>query len=166
MQVNGSIFPASVLSLYCTYLWYSALASETRDYECNSLHHSKAVSTVTLTIGLLTTVLSVVYSAVRAGSSTTLLSPPSSPRAGQFRISGEPYCVNLYGSFVHTCQNYAFCSVNLFARPYGVINICVDHSTSAVIQQKDTLSEPFSVFSLLTYVCPFWCDSYFWLFVS
>jgi len=67
------------------YLCYSGLASEPRDYECNGLHnHSKAVSTGTMTIGLLTTVLSVVYSAVRAGSSTTLLSPPDSPRAGMF----------------------------------------------------------------------------------
>ncbi|KAG5227785.1 hypothetical protein OIU76_017323 [Salix suchowensis] len=81
--VNGSILPASVISLYCMYLCYSGLASEPREYECNGLHrHSKAVSTSALTIGLLTTVLSVVYSAVRAGSSTTLLSPPSSPRAG------------------------------------------------------------------------------------
>jgi len=85
--VGGSILPASVISVYCTYLCYSALASEPRDYECNGLHkHSKAVSTGTLTLGLLTTVLSVVYSAVRAGSSTTLLSPPSSPRAG----AGKP----------------------------------------------------------------------------
>lgn len=81
-KVNGSLLPASVISLYCTYLCYSGLSSEPRDYECNNLHkHSNAVSTGTLTIGLLTTVLSVVYSAVRAGSSTTLLSPPSSPRA-------------------------------------------------------------------------------------
>lgn len=66
------------------YLCYSGLASEPRDYACNGLHkHSKAVSTGTLTVGLLTTVLSVVYSAVRAGSSTTLLSPPDSPRAGK-----------------------------------------------------------------------------------
>ncbi|PIN07561.1 hypothetical protein CDL12_19869 [Handroanthus impetiginosus] len=69
------------------YLCYSGLASEPRDYECNGLHkHSKAVSSSSLAIGLFTTVLSVVYSAVRAGSSTTLLSPPSSPRAG----SGKP----------------------------------------------------------------------------
>ncbi|KAI9400836.1 hypothetical protein POPTR_001G038100v4 [Populus trichocarpa] len=81
--VNGSVLPASVISLYCMYLCYSGLSSEPREYECNGLHrHSKAVSTSTLTIGLLTTVLSVVYSAVRAGSSTTLLSPPSSPHAG------------------------------------------------------------------------------------
>ncbi|KAH0851058.1 hypothetical protein HID58_095015 [Brassica napus] len=82
--VGGSILPASVISFYCMYLCYSGLASEPRDYECNGLHkHSKAVSTGTMTIGLLTTVLSVVYSAVRAGSSTTLLSPPDSPRAGK-----------------------------------------------------------------------------------
>nr|KJB67012.1 hypothetical protein B456_010G170100 [Gossypium raimondii] len=81
--VGSSILPASVISLYCMYLCYSGLASEPRDYECNGLHkHSKAISTGTVTVGLLTTILSVVYSAVRAGSSTTLLSPPSSPRAG------------------------------------------------------------------------------------
>ncbi|GFQ08324.1 probable serine incorporator [Phtheirospermum japonicum] len=86
-SVGGSILPASVISLYCMYLCYSGLASEPRDYECNGLHkHSKAVSSSSLALGLLTTVLSVVYSAVRAGSSTTLLSPPSSPRAG----SGKP----------------------------------------------------------------------------
>ncbi|XP_008794380.2 probable serine incorporator [Phoenix dactylifera] len=85
-KVNGSLLPASVISLYCTYLCYSGLSSEPRDYECNGLHgHSKAVSTGSLTLGLLTTVLSVVYSAVRAGSSTTLLSPPSSPRASSER---------------------------------------------------------------------------------
>ncbi|KDO36650.1 hypothetical protein CISIN_1g028965mg [Citrus sinensis] len=79
----AAILPASVISLYCMYLCYSGLSSEPRDYECNGLHrHSKAVSTGSLTLGLITTVLSVVYSAVRAGSSTTLLSPPSSPRAG------------------------------------------------------------------------------------
>ncbi|KAG6593359.1 putative serine incorporator, partial [Cucurbita argyrosperma subsp. sororia] len=83
-SVSGSVLPASVISLYCMYLCYSGLASEPRDYECNGLYkHSKAVSTATLALGLLTTVLSVVYSAVRAGSSTTLLSPPSSPRAGE-----------------------------------------------------------------------------------
>uniref|UniRef100_A0A1D1ZJV4 Putative serine incorporator n=1 Tax=Anthurium amnicola TaxID=1678845 RepID=A0A1D1ZJV4_9ARAE len=81
--VNGSLLPASVISLYCTYLCYSGLSSEPRDFECNGLHHhAKAVSTGSMTLGLLTTVLSVVYSAVRAGSSTTLLSPPSSPRSG------------------------------------------------------------------------------------
>ncbi|KAE7999771.1 hypothetical protein FH972_004171 [Carpinus fangiana] len=82
--VSGSVLPASVISFYCIYLCYSALASEPREYGCNALHkNSKSVSTGTLTVGLLTTILSVVYSAVRAGSSTTLLSPPSSPRTGK-----------------------------------------------------------------------------------
>ncbi|KAG0495350.1 hypothetical protein HPP92_000042 [Vanilla planifolia] len=82
-KVNGSLLPASVISVYCAYLCYSALSSEPRDYECNGLqNHSKPVSTASLVLGMLTTVLSVVYSAVRAGSSTTFLSPPSSPRYG------------------------------------------------------------------------------------
>ncbi|KAE8715075.1 hypothetical protein F3Y22_tig00110187pilonHSYRG00520 [Hibiscus syriacus] len=85
--VGGSILPASVISLYCMYLCYSGRESEPRDYECNGLHkHAKAISTGTVTVGLLTSILSVVYSAVRAGSSATLLSPPSSPRA---ELSGD-----------------------------------------------------------------------------
>ncbi|KAG6432213.1 hypothetical protein SASPL_103787 [Salvia splendens] len=81
-KVNGSLLPASVISVYCAYVCYTGLSSEPRDYACNGLHKSTAVSTSTLVLGMLTTVLSVLYSAVRAGSSTTFLSPPSSPRAG------------------------------------------------------------------------------------
>ncbi|XP_012858348.1 PREDICTED: serine incorporator 3 [Erythranthe guttata] len=82
-KVNGSLLPASVISMYCAYVCYTGLSSEPRDYVCNGLHNkSKVVSTSTLILGMLTTVLSVLYSALRAGSSTTFLSPPSSPRAG------------------------------------------------------------------------------------
>ncbi|XP_059463192.1 uncharacterized protein LOC132192024 [Corylus avellana] len=82
--VNGSLLPASVISLYCAYVCYTGLASEPRDYVCNGLHSkSKAVTTSTLILGMLTTVLSVLYSALRAGSSTTFLSPPSSPKSGE-----------------------------------------------------------------------------------
>ncbi|XP_047336182.1 serine incorporator 3-like isoform X1 [Impatiens glandulifera] len=78
-QVNGSLLPASVMSVYCAYLCYTTLSCEPRGYECNSLHDSAAASTSTLVLGLITTVFSVIYSAVRAGSSTTFLSAPSSP---------------------------------------------------------------------------------------
>lgn len=81
-MVNGSLLPASVVSVYCAYVCYTGLSSEPRDYACNGLHkNTKAVSTSTLVLGMLTTVLSVLYSAVRAGSSTTFLSPPSSPKS-------------------------------------------------------------------------------------
>ncbi|XP_072983456.1 uncharacterized protein [Typha latifolia] len=93
-QVNGSLLPASVISVYCAYLCYTGLSSEPTDYACNGLHkHSKQVSIGTLVLGMLTTVLSVVYSAVRAGSSTTFLSPPSSPKSGSRKSlleSGDP----------------------------------------------------------------------------
>ncbi|CDO98987.1 unnamed protein product [Coffea canephora] len=81
--VNGSLLPASVISVYCAYVCYTGLSSEPRNYVCNGLHKaSRAVSTSTLILGLLTTIISVLYSALRAGSSTTFLSPPSSPRSG------------------------------------------------------------------------------------
>lgn len=81
--VNGSLLPASVISVYCAYVCYTGLSSEPRDYVCNGLHNkASAVSLSTLILGMLTTVLSVIYSALRAGSSTTFLSPPSSPKAG------------------------------------------------------------------------------------
>ncbi|KAL5541683.1 hypothetical protein UlMin_009393 [Ulmus minor] len=78
--VNGSLLPASVISIYCAYVCYTGLSSEPRGYACNGLNKSKAVSTGTLILGMLTTVLSVLYSALRAGSSKTFLSPPSSPK--------------------------------------------------------------------------------------
>ncbi|KAL2922014.1 putative serine incorporator [Bienertia sinuspersici] len=82
-EVNGSLLPASVISVYCAYVCYTGLSSEPRDYVCNGLNNkAKAVSVSTLILGMITTVLSVLYSALRAGSSKAFLSPPSSPRAG------------------------------------------------------------------------------------
>lgn len=82
-KVNGSLLPASIISVYCAYLCYTGLSCEPRDYACNGLNNSQAVSLGTLILGLLTTVLSVLYSAFRAGSSTTFLSPPSSPKSAE-----------------------------------------------------------------------------------
>lgn len=65
---NGSLFPSSTTALYIMYLCYSALQSEPRDFECNGLgHRLNAASGSTLVIGMLVTLLSVVYSALRAG---------------------------------------------------------------------------------------------------
>eukprot|EP00882_Tetradesmus_deserticola_P026934 GHRQ01029755.1.p1 GENE.GHRQ01029755.1~~GHRQ01029755.1.p1 ORF type:complete len:452 (-),score=187.10 GHRQ01029755.1:218-1573(-) len=73
MARNGSLFPSSTTALYIMYLCYSALQSEPRDYECNGLgHRLNAASGSTLVIGMLVTLLSVVYSALRAGSNTSL----------------------------------------------------------------------------------------------
>ena len=70
---NGSLFPASIFTLYCTYLCYSALVAEPHDYECNSLgHRLNAASASTLALGMGLALLSVVYSALRAGSNTAL----------------------------------------------------------------------------------------------
>lgn len=65
---GGSLFPSAVTSLYVMYLCYSALQSEPKDYACNGLaHRLNAASGSTLVIGMLVTLLSVVYSALRAG---------------------------------------------------------------------------------------------------
>ncbi|KAL7220542.1 hypothetical protein ACSBR2_013426 [Camellia fascicularis] len=81
-QVNGSLLPASLISVYCAYVCYTGLSFEPQDYVCNGLHNKSVVTTSTLLLGMLTTVLLVLYSALRAGSSTTFLSPPSSPKSG------------------------------------------------------------------------------------
>ncbi|XP_039029717.1 serine incorporator 1-like, partial [Hibiscus syriacus] len=48
-RVNGSLLPASVISVYCAYLCYTGLSGEPRDYACNDHHYkSSAVSTSTL----------------------------------------------------------------------------------------------------------------------
>eukprot|EP00897_Mesotaenium_endlicherianum_P004540 jgi/Mesen1/4113/ME000216S03366 len=63
-QVNGSLLPASVIAVYCVYLCWSALSSEPRAYACNGIAaHLNAVSGTALVMGMLTTLLSVVYSA-------------------------------------------------------------------------------------------------------
>lgn len=65
---SGSLFPSATTSLYIVYLCYSSLQSEPRDYECNGLgRRLNAASGSTLVIGMLVTLLSVVYSALRAG---------------------------------------------------------------------------------------------------
>eukprot|EP00877_Chromochloris_zofingiensis_P007278 jgi/Chrzof1/2803/UNPLg00717.t1 len=70
---SGSLFPSATTSLYIVYLCYSSLQSEPRDYECNGLgRRLNAASGSTLVIGMLVTLLSVVYSALRAGSNTNL----------------------------------------------------------------------------------------------
>lgn len=88
-KINGSLLPASVISIYCAYVCYTGLSSEPRDYICNGLpNKSKAVTTGTLILGMLTTVLSVLYSALRAGSSTAFFSPPSSPKSDKKPLLG------------------------------------------------------------------------------
>jgi len=73
-EVNGSLLPSSVIGLYSMYLCWSALSAEPRTYVCNGLaEHLKSVSGWTLGLGMLSTLLSVVYSAVRAGSNTSIL---------------------------------------------------------------------------------------------
>ena len=65
---RGSLFPSAVTSLYVMYLAYSALTSEPRDYACNGLaHRLNAASGGTLAVGMVLTLASVVYSALRAG---------------------------------------------------------------------------------------------------
>lgn len=72
---RGSLFPAACISLYTMYLQYSALQSEPRDYECNALGaRLSAASATTLATGVLLTLVSVVYSAFRAGSNTQTFS--------------------------------------------------------------------------------------------
>lgn len=69
---KGSLFPSACISLYVMYLCYSSMASEPRDYECNKYgQRLNAATGTTLAAGMGLTLLSVVYSAFRAGSNTS-----------------------------------------------------------------------------------------------
>ena len=72
---NGSLFPSAVIGIYCSYLTYSALASEPYEYKCNSIgEHITTASGSTLVLTMLCTLAAVVWSALRAGSNTALFS--------------------------------------------------------------------------------------------
>jgi len=69
---GGSLMPSSLMCAYCVYLCFSALSSEPTGYACNGLaSDSGAVSQSSLVMGMMVTMLSVVYSALRAGSSSS-----------------------------------------------------------------------------------------------
>jgi hypothetical protein len=72
---QGSIFTASIIGLYCTYLCFSALQSEPKDYKCNGLsRYVTPASGGMLALGMLVTLAAVVYAAFRAGSNSSLFS--------------------------------------------------------------------------------------------
>jgi len=68
MAKEGSLLPSAVITSYCIYLCYSALSSEPSDYHCNphAQHHQAKPTMIASTV---LTLLSVVYSALRAGTS-------------------------------------------------------------------------------------------------
>lgn len=66
LVASGSLFPSGVMSVYTMYLAFSALQSEPHSEVCNSLGHKiDAASGTTLAVGMLVTLLSVVYSAAK-----------------------------------------------------------------------------------------------------
>jgi len=66
---KASILPPAVGGVYTTYLAFSALASEPSDYPCNGLaDHVRSATDSTLLIGVVVTMASVAYAALRAGS--------------------------------------------------------------------------------------------------
>ncbi len=72
-EVNpgASVFVSSSMVLYVSYLGFSALQSEPRDYECNVLgQRLSAASSTTLAMGMVFTLASTVWAAFRAGSNT------------------------------------------------------------------------------------------------
>ena len=97
---NGSLFPSAVVTLYGSYLCYSALQSEPHDYECNALgKHFTAASGSTLAIGMVIAIVSVVYSALRAGSNnrTFMSSREEAVEEGLLQTSEEGTSAGLDG---------------------------------------------------------------------
>lgn len=72
---GASLFVAACTALYVSYLGFSALQSEPRDYECNDLGQKiGAASSTTLAMGMVLTLLSTVWAAFRAGSNISTFS--------------------------------------------------------------------------------------------
>ncbi|KAI3863748.1 hypothetical protein MKW98_031340 [Papaver atlanticum] len=112
LQANASLLPSSVISVYCSYVLYSALSSEPRDYVCNGLNNSsKGVTTCKLILGMLTTVISVLYCACRAGSS--LKSGDRNPFLNfEQRKDREPDAVPVGYSYTFFHLIFAFASMH------------------------------------------------------
>eukprot|EP00210_Caulerpa_lentillifera_P001302 g1255.t1 len=68
---NGSLFPSSVISAYCGFLCFTAMQSEPEDYDCNGLANKDSANGTSVAVGLLITLVAVIYSALRAGSNTS-----------------------------------------------------------------------------------------------
>ena len=80
----GSLFPSSVIALYCAYLIYQALASEPASYVCNTLRSPPSSSSAPapsspsqaspahsgLAVNMAVTLCAVAYAALRVGSDT------------------------------------------------------------------------------------------------
>lgn len=87
---RGSIFPAAAVSVYIMYLQFSALQSEPREYDCNTLGQKlNAASGTTLAGGMLLALLSVVWAAFRAGSNTDTFSLNNAQRALEPLLAGD-----------------------------------------------------------------------------
>lgn len=89
---HGSLLCSAVIFFYTSYLTFSALSSEPSGYACNgrATQQAGAGQAATAT-GMAVTVLSVVWSAFRTGSSSEALIPrqTNSPAAGT--EDGEAY---------------------------------------------------------------------------
>lgn len=76
-----SLFVGAATALYVSWLGFSALQSEPRDYECNSIGHKlSAASGTTLAAGMAFTLLSTVWAAFRAGSNVRMFDLSSAER--------------------------------------------------------------------------------------
>ncbi|KAI3888097.1 hypothetical protein MKW92_006083 [Papaver armeniacum] len=104
----------AIFCYFCVllYVLYSALSSEPRDYVCNSLNNSsKGVTTRKLVLGMLTTVISVLYCACRAGSS--LKSGDRNPFLNfEQRKDREPDAVPVGYSYTFFHLIFAFASMH------------------------------------------------------
>lgn len=85
---HGSLLCSAVIFFYCSYLTFSAMSSEPQGYECNGRSSAQAAAGQAATAtGMAVTLLSVVYSAVRTGSSDVLLGRDSAAQDAYKELS-------------------------------------------------------------------------------
>ena len=147
---NGSLFPSAMIALYCVFLCFSALASEPNDYECNSM--GNRMDSSNQWIGMMITLIAVVYSAMRVGSSADTFSLESTPA----RQNSTPLVIapgtqgmskdeesgaapeDNHDEFDPVDYNYTFFHLIFALASMYVAMIMTSWASSAPSEQKDT----------------------------
>jgi len=147
---HGSLFPSAVIALYTVFLCFSALGSQPEDYKCNGMGHK--MDNTKLWIGMIFTLASVAYSALRAGSasdsftfrdsvtsSTPLVSAPGSKTMTRSDEDDDEEAGSVGGEFEEVDYSYSFFHFVFSLACMYVAMLMTGWGSPAATEGKDTI---------------------------